>query len=757
MGVVGQNAVRLDGREKVTGRALYVDDIVMPGMWHGVAVRTTIPSGKVLSVVFDPRFNWKKVVVADRHDIPGRNVVTMIEEDMPLLVHDEIRHIGEAIVLIAAPTKKMAEDARRHVEIRYEEWQPVLTIEDSKAKKRVIHGSDNVISRYKIDKGDVSAGFKDSDAIVEGVYRTGAQEQAYIEPQGIIASPGKGGGVDLVGSMQCPFYILKALERLLGMSETKLSVKQATVGGAFGGKEDYPSVLAGYASVLALKAKRPVKMIYDRNEDMNVTTKRHPSVVRHRTGVKKNGMLVAMDIGIELDAGAYTTLTPVVLSRGFLHSAGPYRCPNVRIAGAAFATNAPPNGAFRGFGAPQTLFAVEAHMDKIAEEIGMSPLELRRINCLKVGDEMATGQILKESVGALECLEKAAAASGFERKWRASLPLCKGESEGIEVRSTLPDPPLQREGTVRGIGISLFMHGGGFTGSGEAKMKGKAGIRLERDGKLTVLTGCTEMGQGAHTVLPQIVAECLGVPLSCVRVETPDTSKVPDSGPTVASRVTMVIGKVLCVCAEEMKRRLSEAAGRDHGDFRSLAGSFLKKRGPLTIIEAYEPTPGIHWDDTTYHGDAYAAYSWGCDVAEVEVDKDTFEIKVERMYMAHDVGRAVNPQMVEGQIEGGTLQALGWALMEDNRYDGGKLLNNRFQTYIIPTTMDTPFLELITVEHPFSHGPLGAKGVGELPHDGAAPAVVNAIANATGIRISEIPATPERLFEECKKKHFRSS
>lgn len=751
MGVVGQNAVRLDGREKVTGKALYVDDIVMPDMWHGVAVRTAIPSGKVLSIDFDPKFNWKKVVAADRHDIPGRNVVTMIEEDLPLLVHDEIRHIGEAVVLIAAPTKIMAEDARRHVEIRYEEWQPVLTIEDSKAKKRVIHGSDNIISRYKIDRGDVNAGFKNSDVIVEGIYRTGAQEQAYIEPQGIIAFPRKDGGVDLVGSMQCPFYILKALERLLGMSETKLSVKQATVGGAFGGKEDYPSVLAGYASVLALKAKRPVKMIYDRNEDMNVTTKRHPSVVRHKTGVKKNGTLVAQEIEIEFDAGAYTTLTPVVLSRGFLHSFGPYRCPNVKIEGTAYATNTPPNGAFRGFGAPQTLFAVEAHMDKIAEALQMSPLGLRRVNCLKVGDEMATGQILKESVSAMECLEKAAAASGFEKKWRASLPLCKGESEGVEARSTLPDPPLQREGTVRGIGISLFLHGGGFTGSGEAKMKGKAGIRLEKDATLTVLTGCTDMGQGAHTVLPQIVADSVGVPLEMVKIETPDTSKVPDSGPTVASRTTMVIGKVLCVCAEEMKRRLSEVAGDNHKNFESLARSFLKKRGPLTIIEAYEPAPSIHWDDSTYRGDAYAAYSWGCDVAEVEVDMETFEIKVERMYMAQDVGRAINPQMVEGQIEGGTLQALGWALMEDNRYDRGKLLNNRFQTYIIPTVLDAPEFETVILEHPFSHGPMGAKGLGELPMDGGAPAIINAIANATGIRISELPATPEKLYETWKK------
>lgn len=300
--------------------------------------------------------------------------------------------------------------------------------------------------------------------------------------------------------------------------------------------------------------------------------------------------------------------------------------------------------------------------------------------------------------------------------------------------------------------MSLFLHGSGFTGSGEAKMKGKAGIRLEKDGALTVLTGCTEMGQGAHTVLPQIVAEAVGVPLYMVGIETPDTSKVPDSGPTVASRTTMVIGKVLCVCAEELKKNLAEFGGGKYGDFKSLAKEFLKKRGPLTIIEAYEPAPGIHWDDSTYRGDAYAAYSWGCDVAEVEVDMDTFEIKVLRMYMAQDIGRAVNPVMAAGQIEGGTLQALGWALMEDQRYDKGRLLNNRMRTYIIPTVLDTPEFETVIIEHPFSHGPMGAKGLGELPMDGAAPAIINAIADATGMRISEIPVTPEKLYNEWKKR-----
>jgi CO/xanthine dehydrogenase Mo-binding subunit len=450
----------------------------------------------------------------------------------------------------------------------------------------------------------------------------------------------------------------------------------------------------------------------------------------------------------------------------------------VTAIGTAYATNTAPNGAFRGFGVPQTMFAIEAQMDKIAEALNMSPLDLRRKNCFREGDEMATGQILKDSAGALECLEKAAAASDFERKWKECKKLndviasAAKQSPDVHGIASAPSGPRNDYRLKKGIGISLFHHGAGFTGSGEAKLKGKAGVRLEKDGKLTVLTACTDMGQGAHTVLPQIVADTMGVPLSYVNVETPNTARVPDSGPTVASRTTTVIGHVLATCAEELKKELFEFAeeqyGVDrkklrivdgviyngeskHGDLKSLAKAILKKRGPITIIEAYAPPSWIHWDDITYRGDAYAAYSWACDVAEVEVDAATLEVKVKKMWLVQDIGRAINPQLTEGQIEGGTLQAVGYALMEDQRYDRGRLLNNRLQTYIIPTTLDSPEFETIIVEKPFSYGPMGAKGVGELPMDGGAPAIINAIANATGLRISELPATPEKLFEEWKK------
>lgn len=752
---VGKDIPRFDGADKVTGRALYVDDIAMPGMWYGAVVRSQVPHGRLKKIELDPSFDWTRVVTAGASDIPGKNCVSMIEDDLPLIATDVIRHIGEALLLVAAPTRELAEEARRRVRVEVEEWEPVLSVEDSKRAAIKIRGDDNVISRYSIDKGNTSKGFAEADRVIEGTYAVGHQEHMYIEPNGMIVYPREGGGFVVVGSMQCPYYISKSMSVLMGLPEASFAIRQATIGGAFGGKEDYPSVLAGYCAVLSRRCNRPVKIVYERAEDTEVTTKRHPAVVRHRTGVKSDGTLIAMEIDIEMDAGAYVTLTPVVLSRGILHSAGAYRCPNVSAKAVAYATNTSPNGAFRGFGAPQTIFPVEAHIERVAAELGISPLEMRRKNCLRIGDSTATGQVLKESVGGPACLEEAAKRSRFEQRRKEIAEL----NEGARVR--------------RGIGLSLFMHGAGFTGSGEARLKGKAGLRLDPDGRITVLTACTDMGQGAHTVLPQMAADHLGLDLSCVGIETPDTSLVPDSGPTVASRTTMIMGVVLGKCAVSLKEKLFAFAAERSGFEKSqlsfsgdsvlsggarlmgaveLVQSYLKERGPLTVIEHYELPPGIKWDEKNYKGDAYPTFAWGCDVAEVEVDMETFEVRVVKMWLAQEIGRAINPKMAAGQIEGGTLQSLGYALMERHVLSRGRFATNRFQNYIIPTTLDAPEMETVIVEDPFSFGPMGAKGLGELPMDGGAPAIANAVAHATGLFVGDLPITPERLYEAWRQK-----
>jgi CO/xanthine dehydrogenase Mo-binding subunit len=746
---IGANIPRLDGRNKVTGEARYIDDLAFEGMLHGVTVRSTVPHGRVRSIEMDPAFDWTGIIVADHRDIPGQNVVTLIQLDQPLLAADLVRHVTEPVLLIAAPTRSAAFEAAKHVRIDYEELPAVFTIEESKRLDAVIYGEDNVFKTISIDKGDLDAGFAGADAVVEGTYHTGLAEQMYIEPQGVIAVPGPD-RMTIYGSLQCPYYIVKALKPILGYAEERqIQVIQTVTGGGFGGKEEYPNMIAGHAAILARKAGRPVKIVYDRDEDILATTKRHPSIVRHRTGVRRDGTLVAMDVEVALDGGAYATLSEVVLSRGCIHAAGAYRCPNVRIQGRAFATHTPPRGAFRGFGAPQTCFAVERHMDRIARVLGLDPLEMRRRNMLRLGDQTATGQVLRESVGSEVCLESALRESDFVRKRELYARQSRGE--------------LRR----RGIGLSFFFHGAGFTGNGEQKIKGRSTVDLAADGTVEIRTGSTDIGQGTETIFPQMAATALGVPIEICRSVRVDTLEVPDSGPTVASRTCMVVGQVVYESAKQLGEELSAwiaklhglqpsevsckdgrfrgPDGKDLGQFREMAARSVAEGGPRSVTRQYKTPDWIQWDDKAYHGDAYPVYSWACDVAEVEVDMETYEVKVTSFVAAQEIGRAINPTMVAGQIEGGSLQAIGYATLEELHEKRGLVENHRMTNCLIPTSLDAPPFTTRILEEPFSGGPFGAKGVGELPCDGGAPAVVAAIEQATGAVFDEIPVTPEKI------------
>ncbi|MDO8631533.1 MAG: xanthine dehydrogenase family protein, partial [Phycisphaerales bacterium] len=402
---VGKNEPRRDGPAKLTGRALYLDDVNIPGCWHGVTVRSTVPHGKIKSIVYDPAFAWDECVIVTAKDIPGKNVVALIEPDQPLLADRIVRHREEAIVLIAHADRATAYEAAKRVKIEYEPLPSVLDMEKS----------DKTFKSYLVSRGDVDAGFAQADVIVEGEYHTPSQEQAYIENNAIAAYE-DGDVLVVTGSIQCPYYVLKALKQIFNRDETKIRVIQTVTGGGFGGKEEYPSMLAGHTALLALKAGRPVKIVYDRHEDMAATTKRHPAITRHRTGLTKDGRLVAQDIEVIMDGGAYATLSAVVLSRGTLHAAGAYECPNVRVRSKVVMTHTPPNGAFRGFGAPQTLFAVELHWEKIADVLKIDSLTLRQRNIFHLGSTTATGQKLMESVGAEECLKKTVKASNYISK-----------------------------------------------------------------------------------------------------------------------------------------------------------------------------------------------------------------------------------------------------------------------------------------------------------------------------------------------------
>ncbi|HZR26620.1 MAG TPA: xanthine dehydrogenase family protein molybdopterin-binding subunit [Vicinamibacterales bacterium] len=700
---VGKNVLRKEGVEKVTGQARYIDDVSFPRLLHARTIRSTIPCGEIADIRFN--FKTKGFTIVDHRDIPGRNIVALIEDDQPCLAEKTIRHYAEPIVLLAHEDRErlLAAD----VQIAYREATPNYDPETSSI----------TFKQIGIDKGDLDRGFADADIVVEGEYRTGHQEQLYIEPNGVIAVA-ENGGITVYGSMQCPYYVHKALKVMLGLPDEKVRVVQTETGGGFGGKEEYPSMIACHAALLAIKSKRPVKLIYDRVEDMVATTKRHPSIVRHRTGVKRDGTLTAMDIDVVFDGGAYATLSAVVLSRGVIHAAGPYRCDNIRIRGRATMTNTPPNGAFRGFGAPQTQFATEVHMDRIGEVVDLDPVRIREINALKPGDTTATGQTLGADCSALEVLREAVKRTDFKRKWKKRRASPSGE---------------------RGIGLSLFFHGSGFTGIGELKLASKATLELtERGARIRVAS--TEIGQGTRTMHAQIVAEALGLPYDAIEVNAADTGEVPDSGPTVASRTCMIVGRILQRCAEDMRQRLGMLTPK----------AYLKKHGPLVVTKAYERPADMLWDDALYRGDAYGSYGWACDVVELDIDRDTWEAKPVAFTSVHEIGKAIHPRLAIGQIEGGSAQGLGYALLEDVVMRNGRMANATLTNYIIPTPLDTPPMDITILENPYKHGPFGAKGVGEMPIDGPAAAVINALRHA-GVDLREIPATPEKVMAvACK-------
>ncbi|MFL5777443.1 MAG: xanthine dehydrogenase family protein molybdopterin-binding subunit [Chloroflexota bacterium] len=726
--------LRREGPEKLTGAAKYTDDLIFPGAWYGATVRSTDAHARVIALDLDPGFDWTRVVVVTAADIPGENIVSLISDDQPVLVPvgGVIQHHAEPLVLLAAADRATLREARRAVRIRVEPLTPVF---DPLA-------SDHVFAHYLIEEGDLDAGFAAADVILEGTYRVGHQEQLYIENNAMIAVPSEDGGVAVHGSLQCPYYIHKALKRALLLDDAQARVVQAETGGGFGGKEEYPSIIALHAALLALKAGRPVRMIYDRHEDLAATTKRHPAIVTHRTGIRRDGTLVAQDIEVVMDGGAYCTLTPVVLSRGAIHAGGPYRCPNVRIRARATRTNTPPNGAFRGFGAPQVEFAAETQLNRLADALGLSPLDIRRRNVYRLGDTTPTGQVLRDSVAGLEVLDRAAEAAEFEFLRRRT---AAARSDG-GVGQPGPSSPFRSQParTADGIGLALAWHGAGFTGSGEVKLASVAALELTEDGRIRILTGSTEMGQGTKTIFPQLVAEALGISIDEVEMAPQDTAIVPDSGPTVASRTAMVVGGLLLKAAAKLRATVETSVG---ATFAEAYRAHAREHGKTRIDERFEPYPDVHFDDETYRGDAYPAFGWAACVAQVTVDLDTGEVAVSDVVAADDVGRVIHAVLAEGQVEGGTLQAVGYATIEEIKLRDGRYLNDRLATYIIPTALDAPRISTILVEAPFAGAPHGAKGVGELPMDVAAPAVVAAIHDATGIWVHELPATPERILE----------
>ena len=756
--ILGSSPLRKEGRAKVLGQAQYVDDLSLPGMWFGATVRSAIARGTIRSIAFSPAIDWSQFTIVTAADIPGENTIVHLTKDHPCLASKYVNHPEEPILLLAHPDKTALIAAARAVHIEYDELPGVFTIEESEAAvensdaERIIWegsqagGTANCFKQYLMYSGEakdtedgLAAAFEAADFIIEAEYQTGAQEQLYIENNGVIAecdvdaATGAIRGVTVRGSMQCPFYLVHALTLVFNLPDDKCRVIQTETGGAFGGKEDFPSVIGSHAALLAMKSGHPVKITYDRAEDMAATTKRHPSRTRHRTAVSKDGKLLAGTIDFAIDGGAYATLSPVVLSRGTIHAPGPYKWPHIRIRAKAMATNLPPHGAFRGFGAPQSIFALERHMDKIAKTIGLTPEEFRRRNFLSTGDHTATGQLLTDPVDMQHLLTRALDEAGYHEK----LTRFAEENKHSAIK--------------RGVGFATFFHGAGFTGSGERRLNSLVHVEILPDGRPRILVSSTEFGQGTNTILCQVAAQTLNLSYDDILIAQPDTSIVPNSGPTVASRTAMIVGKLVerasLQLLETLRNNADLPTNHTTADFKACAQTFLATHDTLRASVRYEPATKIFWDDDLYRGDAYPGYAWAVYVAEVAVDLNTYMATVTRFDALQEVGKVMHPVLAKGQIEGGVAQGIGYALYEKCLWQNGRMMNNQMTNYIMPTSADLPPIHVHLEEVPSIHGPGGAKGIGELPMDGPAPAILNAIENATGIAFNTIPLLPEDIFE----------
>ncbi len=729
--IVGQRIRRPDAPDKVKGTALYIEDLAFAGSLWGGVLRSPHPHARMVQIdASKARLVPGVRAVLTAKEIPGRNLIPMVQADWPVLAGEFVRHVGEAVALVAAETPEALAEGLRAIAVEYE---PLVALLDLEEALRV----GEVMAHWKVRRGEASVALSGRDVVVvEATYRTPYQEHAYIEANGMIAMPDGQGGVTVWGSLQCPFYVQKAVASALGFDLNRVRIVQTVTGGGFGGKEDAPSAPGAHSALLAMATGRPVRLILSREEDMAVMSKRHPSRVRVRLGATRAGDLLAADIDYLLDGGAYATLSPVVLFRGAVHACGPYRVPNVKVDARVVRTHQVPCGAFRGFGEPQAVFAIESALDELSARLEMDPLELRFRNALREGDETITGQKLTEGVRFREVLEGVAMASEWGRK------------RELFARDRGP--------VRRGIGLAACHYGVGLGAMGKHLNPAGANLVVAADGSVTVAVGTTEIGQGMVTVLSQITAEALGCPVDLVKVVEADTSRVPDSGPTVASRTTVMSGNAIRDAARRIREVMAPVLSESGLPWREAVALCVQRQVGLAA-HGWAIPPRTSFDLATGQGDTYICYAFAANVVEVEVDSETGETRVLAVYSAQDAGRIVNPTTAEGQVEGGVVQGLGYALVEEHAVREGRILNDQFSTYIIPTSLDVPEITTLFVEEEFSWGPYGAKGLGETPIIAVAPAVLAAIHHASGARLRELPATPERVFEALESAKGRTS
>ncbi len=745
---VGKRTPRIDSIGKVTGKAIYADDIKLPGMLYGKVVRTKYPHAKILNIDISEAKRVKGVeAVLTAKDIPGVNRVGVaITKDQPIIADDKVRYMGDALAIIAAHDLRTAQFAASLIKVEYEVLPVIEDPEEALFEASVkIHDKGNLICHHKVRKGNIDAGFSEADIIVERKFETQMVEHSYIEPESAIAEPLDDGGVRVFGCMQNIYTSRRILAQVLNLPMNKVVCVQTTMGGSFGGKDDAMNILACRVALLALATGKPVKITYTRDESMIDSYKRHPYKMYYRVGLKNDGTITAAEIKIYANGGAYASMSEFVTWRSVVHATGPYRIPNVSTDIYAAYTNLNYTGAMRGFGSPQIALAYETLMDECAEKLGIHPYEIRKKNLLRTGDTTATGQVLDGKVSLNEVVDAVCEASDFINKY-------------TEYKNNRARPGIRK----RGIGLACSYRGVSL--GAEGVDYGTCFLKLEEDGTLIISIGITDMGQGARTVQAQFAAEILGLTLDRISVLDINTSRAPDSGPTVASRGTLISGNAITNAAQKIRRNLELACeqliGKTSSGFifennmiinpengravsiKDAAAKAIKMRLPIHA-EGFYPAPQTSWDEATGQGLAYFTYVYGANVAEVEVDMETGKVNVLKVWASHEVGKAVNPEGVEGQIYGGIAMGLGLGILEEFEFKNGVPQTTNFDEYLIPTSMDIPEIECRIVENPDPIGPFGAKSIGEPTNELAAPAILNAIFNATGKRISETPANLE--------------
>jgi CO/xanthine dehydrogenase Mo-binding subunit len=697
---------RVDSHGKTAGSAKYLADYQFDGMLYARTLRSERARARIRGVHLPPLPEGYYYV--DHTDIPdgGANCVEMIKRDWRAFAGEDTRFRGETIGLVVGPDRTEILRIMSEIEVEYEDLEPAVTMDEGLAVKGgPIHGTDNIFAEIDLVKGDPDGAFASAARVFEGTYESGVQEHVYLEPQALAALV-EDGKLTVYASTQCPFYIRHSVAAALGVPEDEVRVRHTVTGGGFGGKEHYPDVIAVPIAVATLKTGRPVQLVLPREEDMAFTSKRHASRIRIKSALDAQGSILGMEIDTVIDAGAYESSSGVVLQRALFTGTGVYDVPSVHAHGRAVATNTVPADAFRGFGAPQGLFAIEMHMSQIAREYGFDEDEYRGRYFLEQGSPTITNGRIHEEVKLAELVEAVKSVSDYDARRARCTP-----------------------GSGRGIAMSFVQHGSGFTGSGERDIiKAKVLLRRTAGGEVEIHASCVEIGQGVDTTHRKVVADILEIPYTDVILVNTDTDLTPNSGPTCASRSASVVGFLIEQAARDLKPRLGE-------------------EGVVEVMREYTQPEEIVWDAETFQGDAYPAYSWGVNCVEVEVDPVTCEVKTTGIWTAYDIGRALDALVVKGQIDGGMIQGLGYGHIEKMENREGTFLQTTMADYAIPTSLDYPSVESRLVDNPFPYGPSGAKGAGEVVFDGAAPAFALAVQRALDMPVHRIPVTPEYLME----------